>query len=133
VVPDDFGGKELATSTSEAPIPRCAGSGSRQRWTRVLAALCSHRLVLLSDVWCRVRRVLQNSLIWIALAANRSFRGLSLVPNCGREQRSKTHSKRNIKTRFVDYTLRFLRYTTGKVKAITPDPCWLIIGVPNVQ
>ena len=53
MVPDDFGGKELATSTSEAPIPRCAGSGSRQRWTCVLAALCSHRLVLLSDVWCR--------------------------------------------------------------------------------
>jgi len=34
-----------------------------------------------------------DSLIWIALAANRSFRGLSLVPNYAREQRSKAHSK----------------------------------------
>jgi hypothetical protein len=97
VVPDDFGGKELATSTSEASIPRCAGSGSGQRWTCVLTALCSHRLVLLSDVRCRVRRVVQNSLIWIALAANRSFRGLSLVPNCGREQRSKNSLKKKYK------------------------------------
>lgn len=44
-----------------------------------------------------VRRVVQNSLIWIALAANRSFRGLSLVPNCGREQRSKNSLKKKYK------------------------------------